>query len=156
MNQKCFIAWTRISLTYQFIIRNANKSHTYRNGTSIREAPVFRHLRALRKSPWSLLSGWMNYNYTACCWFPTSSNILILPSQFWQIGFESCWLYCSKCRILVFLRYNVLYRSSLMQLKEIQWMSGPTSTSRESQGAVAQNVLSSKAPSAPRMSQTRR
>ena len=44
----------------------------------------------------------MNYNYTACCWFPTSSNILILPSQFWQIKFESYWLRCSKCRILVF------------------------------------------------------
>ena len=51
------------------------------------------------------LSGWMNYNYTACCWFPTSSNILILPSQFWQIRFESCWLHCSKRRILVRLRY---------------------------------------------------
>ena len=25
----------------------------------------------------SLLSGSMNYFYTACCWFPTSSNILI-------------------------------------------------------------------------------
>ena len=48
----------------------------------------------------------MNYNYTACCWFPTSSNILILPSQFWQIRFESCWLHCSKCRILVLLRYR--------------------------------------------------
>ena len=71
-------------------------------GTSIRQAPVFRHLRALRKSP---LSGWMNYNYTACCWFPISSNILILPSQFWQIRFESCWLSSSKCRILVLLRY---------------------------------------------------
>ena len=47
----------------------------------------------------------MNYNYTACCWFPTSSNILILPSQFWQIRFESYWLHCSKCRILVLLRY---------------------------------------------------
>ena len=75
-------------------------------------APVFgRHqfidtlIRALWKSPWSLLSGWMNYNYTACCWFPTSSNILILPSQFWQIRFESCWLHCSKCWILVLLRY---------------------------------------------------
>ena len=43
----------------------------------------------------SLLSGWMNYTYTACCWFPTSSNVLILPSQFWQIRFESCWLHCS-------------------------------------------------------------
>ena len=57
------------------------------------------------KAHGSLLSGWMNYNYTACCWFPTSSNISILPSQFWQIRFESCWLHCSKCRILVFLRY---------------------------------------------------
>ena len=58
----------------------------------------------------SLLSGWMNYNYTACCWFPTSSNILILPSQFWQIRFESCWLHCSKCLILVLkLRYVHTY-----------------------------------------------
>ena len=46
-------------------------------------------------------------NNTACCWFPTSSNILILPSQFWQIRFESYWLHCSKCRILVLLRYTV-------------------------------------------------
>ena len=53
------------------------------------------------KAHGSVLSGWMNYNYTACCWFPTSNNILILPSQFWQIGFESYWLHCSKCRILV-------------------------------------------------------
>ena len=52
-----------------------------------------------------LLSGWINYYYTACCWFPTSSNICILPSQFWQIRFESYWLHCSKCRILVLLRY---------------------------------------------------
>ena len=59
------------------------------------------------KAHGSLLSGWMNYNYTACCWFPTSSNILILPSQFWQIRFESCWLHCSKCRILVLLRYKI-------------------------------------------------
>ena len=57
------------------------------------------------KAHGSLLSGWMDYNYTACCWFPTSSNILILPSQFWQIRFESYWLHCSKCRILVLLRY---------------------------------------------------
>ena len=59
-----------------------------------------------RKAHGSLLSGWMNYNYIACCWFPTSSNISILPSQFWQIRFESCWLHCSKCRILVLLRYR--------------------------------------------------
>ena len=54
-----------------------------------------------------LLTGWMNYNYTACCWFPTSSNILILPSQFWRIGFESYWLHCSKCQILVLLQYRL-------------------------------------------------
>ena len=39
---------------------------------------------------------------------PTSSNILILPSQFWQIRFESCWwLHCSKCQILVLLWYII-------------------------------------------------
>ena len=59
------------------------------------------------KAQGGLLSGWMNYNYTACCWFPTSSNILILPSQFWQIGFESYWLHSSKCRILVLLWYII-------------------------------------------------
>ena len=32
---------------------------TYRKGTSIRQAPVFRHLRALRKSPWKFII-WMN------------------------------------------------------------------------------------------------
>ena len=52
------------------------------------------------KTHGSLVTLWMNYNYTACCGFPTSTNILILPSQFWQIGFESYCLYCSKCRIL--------------------------------------------------------
>ena len=62
------------------------------------------------KAHGSLLSEWMNYNYTACCWFPTSSIILILPSQFWQIRFESCWLHCSKCWILVLLRYICLLR----------------------------------------------
>ena len=59
------------------------------------------------KTHGSLLTWWMNYNYIACCWFPTSNNILILPSQFWQIGFESDWLHCSKCRILVLLRYSL-------------------------------------------------
>ena len=58
------------------------------------------------KAHGSLLSGWMKYNYTACWWFPTSPNILILPSLFWQIRFESYWLHCSKCRILVLLGYN--------------------------------------------------
>ena len=77
----------------------------YRKGTSIRQAPVFRHLRALRKSPWKFII-WMNELFIACCWLPTSSNILILPSQFWQIRFKSCWLHCSKCRILVLLRYR--------------------------------------------------
>ena len=97
------------------------------------------------KAHGSLLSGWMNYDYTACCWFPTSNNILTLPSQFWQIGalfykglrlivwwisivaqivynlrliatlsetgprFESYWSHCSKCRILVLLRYTAVH-----------------------------------------------
>ena len=46
------------------------------------------------KAHGSLLSGWMNDNYTACCWFPTSNNILILPSHFWQIKFESAEYWC--------------------------------------------------------------
>ena len=77
----------------------------YRKGTSIRQAPVFRHLGALRKNPWKFMNFMNELYYTACCWFPTSSNILILPSQFWQIGFESYWLHCWKCRILVLLWY---------------------------------------------------
>ena len=60
------------------------------------------------KAHGSLLSGWMNYYYTACCWFPTSSNILIRPSQFWQIRFESYWSHYSKCWILVLLRYHYI------------------------------------------------
>ena len=77
----------------------------YRKGTSIRQAPVFGTSEHYGKTHGSLWTGRINYNYTACCWFPTSSNILIFPSQFWQIGFESYWLHCSKCRILVLLRY---------------------------------------------------
>ena len=52
-------------------------------------APVFDRLHQFfgtsehyGKAHGSLLSGWLNYNYTACCWFPTPSNILMLPSQF--------------------------------------------------------------------------
>ena len=66
------------------------------------------------KARGSLLSGWLNYNYTVCCLFPTSSSILILPSQFWQIRFESYWLHCSKCRILVFLTVLLLTRWRLV------------------------------------------
>ena len=79
----------------------------YRKGTSIQQAPVFGTSEHYEIAHGSLLSRWMNYNYTACCWFPTSSNVLIHPSQFWQIRFESCWLHCSKCRILVLLRYKL-------------------------------------------------
>ena len=81
---------------------------------SIARAPIFGRHQFFRtsehygKAHGSLLSGWMNYYYTDCCWFPTSSNILILPSQFWQIKFKSCWLHCSECRILVLLRYMVI------------------------------------------------
>ena len=73
------------------------------------------------KAHGSLFSGWMIYNYTACCWFPTSSNILILPSQFWQIRFESCWLHCSKCRILVLLRYMYSYDSNKEMVRWMNW-----------------------------------
>ena len=41
--------------------RNASQQfkYMYRKGTSIRQAPVFRHLGALRKSPWKFII-WMN------------------------------------------------------------------------------------------------
>ena len=64
----------------------------------------------------SLSPEWMNYNYTESGWFPTSSNNLILPSQFWQIRFESYWLHCSKCRILVLLRYLCNHLLNLIKL----------------------------------------
>ena len=66
----------------------------------------------------------MNYIYTACCWFPTSSNILILLSQFWQIRFESCWLHCSKCRILVLLRYQDTKNLTAFLLDIMYFMQG--------------------------------
>ena len=37
----------------------SRKTRKYRKGTSIRQAPVFRHLRALRKNPWKFII-WMN------------------------------------------------------------------------------------------------
>ena len=42
------------------------------------------------KAHGSLLSGWMNYNYTACCWFPTSckyfnTSITVLTNQVWKL-----------------------------------------------------------------------
>ena len=73
------------------------------------------------KTRGSLLSGWMNYNYTACCWFPTPSNILILPSQFWQIRFECYWSCCSKCQIPVFLWYKIKTLSEFTNEKT-SWM----------------------------------
>ena len=84
---------------------------TWGNAKSTVRTPVFdRHQffstsEHYGKDHGILLSGWINYYYTACCWFPTSNNIFILPSQFWQIRYESYWLHCSKCRILVLLWY---------------------------------------------------
>ena len=77
-----------------------------RNSTSIRQAPVFRHLRALRKRPMEVyyLDEWIIITLDVAG-FLHPRNILILPSQFWQIRFESCWLHCSKSWILVLLRY---------------------------------------------------
>ena len=77
----------------------------YRKSTSIRQAPVFRHLRVLLESPCQFIIWMYEFCYIACCWFPTFSNILILPSQFRQIRFENYGLHCPKCRILVLLRY---------------------------------------------------
>ena len=45
-----------------------------------------------------------------------SCNISILPSQFWQIRFKSCWLHSWKCRILVLLQYFTAIISYLLSL----------------------------------------
>ena len=103
-NTRCMGLWMMEGLM-DALVREWTNKYMYRTGTSIRYAPVFGTSEHYEKTHGSLLSGWMIYNYTACCWFPTSSNILIPPSEFWQIRFESCWLYCSKCRILALLRY---------------------------------------------------
>ena len=94
----------KIVLFDNYSIRHAG---WYRKGTSIRQAPVFRHLRALRKSP--------------CCWFPASSNSLILHSseslkvtdctvqskdpKAPEVHLRCFRIFGSKCRILVLLRY---------------------------------------------------
>ena len=57
----------------------------------------------------------MNYNYIACCWFPTSSNILILPSQFWQIRFKKLLIALFK----VFDRH--LYSLPSMHTPPVLW-----------------------------------
>ena len=45
-----------IWLTLEFYQRD---QEMYRKATSIRQAPVFRHLGALRKNPWKIII-WMN------------------------------------------------------------------------------------------------
>ena len=72
----------------------------YRKGTSIRQAPVEFALSTSEHYGQNgacmeiyCMDEW-HYNYTCMLllsWFPTSINVLILPSQFWQIRFiESC------------------------------------------------------------------
>ena len=73
--------------------------------TNTIRAPVFGTSEYYWKAHGSLLSGWINFITLHVAGFLHPSNILILPSQFWQIRFESYWLHCSKCRILVLLWY---------------------------------------------------
>ena len=86
-------------------------------GTNIRQAPVFTTPQSITEKPswkfidliWmSFFDPKMNYNYTACCWFPVHPArilillIFIMKLQYcfhhssWQIRFESYWLHCSK------------------------------------------------------------
>ena len=103
-------------------MRNADL-HVYMQLPTVR-APVFGRYqfsapRSIREKPMEVyyLDEWIIKFYTACCWFPTSSNILIFPSQFWQIRFESYWLHCSKCRILVLLLCTCLYMYACQYLQ---------------------------------------
>ena len=62
----------------------------YRTGTSIRQAPVFRHLRALRKSPWKFII-WMNELWLYCMLLVSyiqqyfNTSITVLTNQFWKL-----------------------------------------------------------------------
>ena len=67
--------------------RNACK---YRKGTSIRQAPVFRHLRALRKSPWKFIIC-MNELYLHCMLLVSyiqqyfNTSITVLTNQVYKL-----------------------------------------------------------------------
>ena len=110
------------------MINDGDEDHDVNMTSTVRvHVPVFgryqffgtsEHYRTAHRN---LLSWWMNCNYTACCWFPTSSNILILPSQFWQIRFKSYWLHCSKCRRLVLLWYMYIIMAMMMMMMTINW-----------------------------------
>ena len=62
----------------------------YRKGTSIRQAPVFRHLRALRKSPWKFII-WMNELLLHCMLLVSymqqyfNTSITVLTNQGWKL-----------------------------------------------------------------------
>ena len=65
----------------------------YRKGTSIRQAPVFRHLRALQNSPWKFII-WMNELYiitlhVAGFLHPVifHTSITVLTNQVWKLLF---------------------------------------------------------------------
>ena len=78
------------------------------------------------KAHGSLLSGWINYDYTACCWFPTSSNILdtsitVLTNQVWKLlialfkvpntgAFTVLWIHdTEECRFFFFKVIHVVF-----------------------------------------------
>ena len=62
----------------------------YRKGTSIRQAPVFRHLRAFRKSPWKFII-WMNELLLHCMLLVSyiqqyfNTSITVLTNQVWKL-----------------------------------------------------------------------
>ena len=69
------------------------------------------HLKAFWKSSWNFII-WMNELWLHCMLLVSYiQQCFIHLSQFWQIRFESYWLHCSKCRILVPLRYMSWYPS---------------------------------------------
>ena len=63
---------------------------SYRKGTSIRQAPVFRHLGALRKSPWTFII-WMNELQLHCMLLVSyiqqyfNTSITVLTNQVWKL-----------------------------------------------------------------------
>ena len=79
-----------INSTNEWLINIQEPIQQYRKGTSIRQAPVFRHLRALRKSPWKFII-WTNELLLHCLLLVSyiqqyfNTSITVLTNQVWKL-----------------------------------------------------------------------
>ena len=115
--------------------------YKYRKGTSIRQAPVFRHLRALQKSSWKFII-WMTWIIITLhvAGFLHPAIFKYCAPQFCQIRFESCWLHCIQSAeywCFYFYKYSHAHYVQLILLMQTrfnkvqattEWQKGLTMT----------------------------